>query len=205
MKKISLILISLLAFGLFWACDDDTAAPSLALEEVETSYVALMCEKFVGCQDNTMVSLFLNTEAACVDFFEAEYVDEHGGIGDMIAAVNGGTVLYDAEAAYACLEQQGAQSCQEFGNADPVICQDVFTGTVDDGGACEINEECLSNYCDTSEACPGVCAPAVADGASCDMSDECMKGAKCINGTCQTYVAGVAQGEDCEPGDDDWC
>jgi hypothetical protein len=165
----------------------------------------MTCAKFVTCEKDTFISLLLPDEAACIDFFQQTYADEHGSILDIIAAVEGGTVNYDAKAGYKCIQEQEAYTCEEFGKRDPEICQEVFTGTIAEGDACELHPECLSGYCDTTQDCPGVCTPKVSVGQACDLDAECEPFTRCVRDTCQRWTGSLASGDDCDPGDDDWC
>jgi hypothetical protein len=206
LKKLTLILSILMAFSMITACDDDsTSAPTLPVTEVEDSYYSLFCNHIDQCDTAPFFSILINDQAGCLTFLEDNFSQEHGSLSDIIDAVNAGTVVYDGQAAYKCLEEQETYTCQEFGNKDPESCKTVFTGTVEDDGSCELNEECLSNYCDISEACPGTCKPAILEGRTCEIDDECQSGTKCVNYSCQTYSVPFAAGDDCEPGDNDWC
>ena len=205
MTRTVLALGALFLISGLTACGSSNKAPSLAITDLESSYYEMVCHNFVGCEDETFISVVIQDEADCLEFVNDAYAEQHGGIADMVAAVNGGTVIYDAEAAFECLVQQRALSCEEFGKREPAICNSVFTGTIADDGACEINTECISNYCDSSQACPGTCVAALAEGQACQIDDECEKSVRCVNNECQAYTAALGSGVRCEADDNDWC
>ncbi len=204
LRKFSLIILVLFAVTLI-GCDDDAAAPSVAISEVESTYYDLFCDKIQTCDVfNAYVDIAISTHEQCLDFVAYNIQNEGGGLGSVIDAVNEGTVLYDGAKAYACVEAMAALPCDEFGDAEPEACNGVFTGTIADGSACFINEECESGYCDTDAECPGTCMAAVLEGDGCETTDECETGAKCVLGECTFFTASVTEGGACDP-DEDWC
>ncbi|MBU1243025.1 hypothetical protein KKD52_06040, partial [Myxococcota bacterium] len=204
LKKITLLITLFFSFNLA-ACDDggEKSAPKLALADVESEYYNLFCEQIETCGVNPYFDLVINDRQGCLDFLETQLGNE-AGLADMIAAVNEGTIVYDAEKGYACIEAMKALACDEFGDLEPEACNGTFTGTIDDNGECFLNEECVSGYCNTETACPGTCEPAVATGDACDSSDQCITGAKCILGECAVFSAPVTAGNPCDS-NEDWC
>ncbi len=186
------------------ACDTKKDPPKLALTEVEDMYYSLFCDKIMSCEFNAFFSVVIRDRQHCLDFVASQAGKDGPGLSDMIAAVNKGTVVYNGVRAYSCLEAMKAQSCDDFDHFEPGPCREVFTGTIADGTACFLNEECISRYCDTASGCPGVCKPAVAEGEVCVISDQCIPGAKCVLGRCTFFSAPVTAGGDCDP-DEDWC
>ena len=96
--------------------------------------------------------------ADCKEFLNKMEDAQSDGLDDIIAAVENGTITYNGESGYQCLEEMKVLDCNEFTRKEPDICNSVFTGTVENGGSCKLNEECVSTYCDISNACPGTCA-----------------------------------------------
>jgi hypothetical protein len=203
MKKISIAVVILsLTFALS-ACDDGgKAGPKLAIEDVEREYHNLFCEKIESCEFGAYFSIVINDRQGCLDFL-ASLQEREIGIGDLVDAVNEGRIEYDAGKAHACIEAMRAMSCPEFGEKEPEVCLGVFSGTVADGGACTLGEECVSGYCNKA-ACPGTCEPAVAVGGACEDTVECTDGTKCVLDECTAFSAPVAAGGACDP-DEDWC
>ncbi len=197
---LSLLLVPLTLF----ACDDGDkkSNPSLPLAEVEGEYYNLFCEQIETCEVNPYFSMVIEDRQGCLDFITSQ--TDGPGLGGILDAVDAGTVVYDAEKGYACIEDMKALPCDEFGDHEPESCVGVFTGTIADGEECRINEECVSGYCDTSEACPGTCVAAVAVGGTCALTDECESGAKCVLGECTVFTAPVAEGQPCDS-TEDWC
>ncbi len=205
MKKHLMLVTLFLSFLPMAACDDGgkTKAPSLALEEVEDAYLDLFCEKIEACEFSAYFDVIIEDRQGCVDFLKSRS-DQEIGIADLIAAAEVGTIVYDGAAAHACLEAMRGLSCAAFGNADPPECMDTFTGTIADGDACHLGEECVSGNCDRGAGCPGVCVPAVAEGGVCEDSGACVSGTKCVLDECTAYTTPVAAGAACNPAED-WC
>lgn len=81
----------------------------------------------------------------------------------IVAAVDAGKVVYDEDLAEDCLEALREGSCSQTASLDPK-CEDIFTGTIADGGMCAFDDECVSGRCSvedcTMACCPGTCMPA---------------------------------------------
>ncbi len=203
-NKFAYLATLLFVFNLA-ACDDGggKSAPKLALTDVESEYYNLFCEQIETCGGNPYFTLVFNDRQGCLDFLDTQ-IGNGVGLADMIAAVNEGTVLYDGEKGYSCIEAMKALPCDEFGDREPEACIGVFTGTIADDGECFLNEECVSGYCNTDTTCPGTCEAAVAAGDACTQTDECVTGAKCVLDECTVFTAPVTAGNPCDA-DEDWC
>ena len=109
-----------------------------------------------------------------------------------------GRVVYDAATAAACIEARATLTCDASDQAwlrGPPECQDVFTGTVADGGECFSSSECKSDRCTVPgcgmACCAGTCAPTVGRaevGQACGDA-RCVDSAYCNAGTCAAFVA----------------
>lgn len=117
---------------------------------------------------------------------------DDGEIGTIDAAIEGGTVAYDGEAAAACVDRIRGQGCRfpGFHIANP--CADMFTGLLQEGEACIASIECEGSgiceetdiNCDRSIACcPGTCVGGgIVEspiGGPCEDDDECALQAYC--------------------------
>jgi hypothetical protein len=113
------------------------------------------------------------------------------------AGVEMGKVKYDGDAARRCADAIAGQSCTVSSDLlrSPDECWAALRGTVDDGGACALDAECLSQLCGIgqcdpgSACCTGSCiggrAPgSVALGGSCRGDGECRIGLRCTAGAC---------------------
>jgi hypothetical protein len=110
------------------------------------------------------------------------------------AAVDGGKLGYDGEAAKDCLDALSSASCDRtFSNVSDA-CDQIFTGKVPDSGACAFDTECVSGNFNVSDCtmacCPGTCVPArpiPGIGQACTF--ECVDGAYCApDNTCHAVV-----------------
>lgn len=120
------------------------------------------------------------SEAACHASIDAT---GGGAFQSILAAIDDGTIEYDADKAGDCLDLYREQGCEfaGFHNQDLSACDAVFTGTVPTGGACMIDEQCAGGgdcertdaSCDPNVACcPGTCV----DG---DVTQESQEGGPC--------------------------
>lgn len=105
------------------------------------------------------------------------------------AAIDAGTTSYDPALASACLDAQRALGCSIFLAAPPQACRDMFTGTIAEGEACSLSEECAGDaYC-ASAGCPdvpGTCTARKGNGSACASTDECQDGLACEDQVCRT-------------------
>jgi hypothetical protein len=86
---------------------------------------------------------------------------------DVAASVAAGRTLYDSSKLGKCLSDVANTTCEAwYGYTNP-LCT-MFTGTVGDGGACHVYEECNNGFCVLTDACPGVCRKYVGVNAACD-------------------------------------
>ena len=151
------------------------------------------------------------TKAACMQTF-GEF-DSDGGRLDK--AVTDGLAVFDSASANLCLtEVKGLLAtipCNALFTSDSAAdpdgfasCQATFTGTLDDGATCPVDEACKSGFCDRGSdgksTCDGKCAPRGKDGASCYNGAGCADGLRCSSGKCAKPVTAgsVAAGSACE-------
>jgi hypothetical protein len=158
------------------------------ISEFQDETVDARCEYLARC------GLF-PTANACRDY----YADRTVQSTSVVAAVDAGKVKYDEDLAEECLDDLRDASCSQTAGLDS-SCEDIFTGTIADGGMCAFDAECVSRRCsvtDCAEACcPGTCMPArptpkigemctfvCVDGAYCGSDSIChavlAKGAAC--------------------------
>lgn len=164
------------------ACEGGARGGDIAYDELPAAEVDAICEYMVRCGMAASVPL-------CADVWDWLL---HGDP-DLDAAVAGGSVKYDEDAAEACLEAIRGAACTSgfFQGVPSGACDDVFKGTVADGGACWIDEQCVSQQCEAAgcaeACCAGVCVaapPPAAIGQPC--GDGCVEGAYCdaLNDVC---------------------
>jgi hypothetical protein len=129
------------------------------------------------------------------------------------ADVGTGKIIYNGEAAGACLSAIAAGGCNRSDEAGDVslqkTCDAIATGTVANGGACFNGDECVSRSCNLSSCnsvtcCAGSCQAEVASGGDCTANGTvCADGTFCnfgTTGTTATCMAPVAAGQPCQNG-----
>lgn len=150
-----------------------------------------MCGIYADC-GGPVVTLVYGNEADCAAQLAARFSD--GEIGTLQAAIDAGNIAYHGDLVGDCIAALNAAGCA-LGNPFET-CEGIFEGLVDDGGACELNEECGDgSYCAISGACPGACQARVMSGATCSSSDGCQPGLVCTSGSCR---APAGEGAACE-------
>jgi hypothetical protein len=121
----------------------------------------------------------------------------------LLAAIADGSVKYDAEAAKRCIDYLSMRPCTFAGFHVDNPCDDIFTGQVTGGGACQVDGQCAGiagmcrqndSQCNTSLACcPGTCTGALSEsvlGGPCDDGMHvCAFDAVCSNRICSTPQA----------------
>jgi hypothetical protein len=130
-----------------------------------------------------------------------------GGTEPLIAAVNAGRIRYDGKAAKECLDGVRDMGCNISDQTAGIqaACVSTFKGIVAVGGACSMDEECLSGECHASDCskdcCPGTCAQAetqIPVGGDCSADGSCVQGAYCQESNAgATCVARIKEGEAC--------
>jgi hypothetical protein len=154
--------------------DADAGAPAVAVpvEQFIARYLEANCVSLVNCR-------FWPSAETCEADLLPTYVRS---LQNTVAAVAAGRIHYDPSAAMACLLAVAAQQCV-FGASAPA-CATVFSGTLDDGSRCIVNNECKSRRCGSYAAgggcCTvGTCLPRIAPGQPCTGADYCSDGYYC--------------------------
>lgn len=181
--------LSALALALS-GCPSDPAVPeNVPLADLATTITPTVCDIYTEC-GGYVVELLFGAGVTCDSTLTARFDD--GELPHYEAAVAAGTIIYHGDLVDDCVAQLNAAGCS-FGNPFEV-CEAIFEGTVADGGACELSEECAGDaYCAIAGACPGTCQARVASGATCTSDAACTGGLDCVGGTCRAPAgAGAA-------------
>jgi len=178
------------------------ACGQIAYEDLPEEQVDALCDYMVRCG-------FATDEALCAAAW-GEFLRPDANLD---AAVEKGSVEFDAKAAKQCLESVREAECGGFffEEAPSDACEKVFVGTIENGDACWIDEQCVSRSCQVEDCvmacCQGVCIappPDAGIGGDCETQD-CVSGAYCeydfMDGTF-TCLAQKGAGAECV-GDDE--
>lgn len=166
--------------------------PGITIDLFYHSIIASLCDFDARCG-------VFETEAACNQLFgNIATVDSASVVG----AVNAGKTVYHPERASACLAARDQLMCERdnarIAGASLLPCNTLFSGTVADGGACAINEECISQICNTScspgACCSGTCVGNVEPGLrnageACTRNDICVDSYCDGSGRCANFLA----------------
>ena len=187
-SALGLVLVGLVACG----------SDGISIEDAPDAFLDEACNYLARCH-------LVTNHAACL---ELNLGLELRIDASLAAAIEAGKVKYDGTKLAQCYATFGDRSCDrttEDGrglglNGD--ACDGAITGTVADGGACAIDEECLSRSC-TVPTCPdaccqGTCDPSVAStgpaplGGACETTSDCASGGYCATGVCTALLAAGA-------------
>lgn len=175
---------------------DTEAGPSLPYEELFDARVEAMCSVFVRC--GFAENAELCAEGMTYQLLPTLYLDP---------IVANGTVQYDGEAAFACIDAIREASCDGslarfFPDFHDDACKQIFTGTLADQESCAHAVQCMSGECEDVQCelgcCEGTCVPAPLTaelGEPCADVD-CVDDAYCSSET-EVCEARKAEGEAC--------
>ncbi len=137
------------------ACGSGAAEPDpVAFEDYTAQARDAICEWSVRCQH-------VPDRATCERLLDPHDYDTRR-VADAIA---GGRVAYDDRAAGACLEATRSGHCLAEPYSHP-SCGDVFSGAVEQGGACSASFDCASGAPCEEQVCAGQCCTGVCGAAS---------------------------------------
>jgi hypothetical protein len=134
----------------------------------------LACERIMECPipsgDRLAARLVYGTVAGC-EAGVASALARSAPDRDLQEALDAGRIVFDPSAGAACLAQMEDSSRASTTES----CNAVYTGTVQEGGACYRHEDCAGNaYCESDTwSCPGTCAPRVPLGEPCGSDAAC--------------------------------
>ena len=138
----------------------------------------------------------------------------------LVASVNAGRIQYDGDAAavwIAAIADRGCDHSDVPGNGALLAYVNTFKGMVGGGGACFIDQDCVSAQCDLSwclpsePCCSSICTDGrpisnpVAVGGDCSASNAvCVEGSYCSyagtpGSSAGICTAGLALGQPCDP------
>ncbi|MEZ4385226.1 MAG: hypothetical protein R3A79_28115 [Nannocystaceae bacterium] len=142
--------------------------PEIAYADYAASIETAVCEWRTRC----------NLDASVDSCRELQFVDRDDPY--ISAAIAAETVLYHGDAAYRCVDEYAARSCERDPAEDPIpSCAEIFEGQVAPEDPCLVDEECVEN---------GVC------GVN---PNDCVDDAQCCAGACRLLPGAVPEGESC--------
>jgi hypothetical protein len=200
---------ALLSAALVVACGGNSAfeggdgdgGESVAFDALPAAFASAECELLERCY-GPLYELFLTFED-CETRAEAAYRD--GDFSALEAALEAETIEYDGKKVASCLDVIATRDCAELSQRTIEVCEDAIVGSVEPGGACNVDEECIgSRICEVTDQCPGTCVERYDAGHPCEEDGECSDGLVCSNAT-NRCVAPAAAGETCGGGIEPQC
>ncbi len=205
----SLALCSL-AFVVVAGCGGGSGG-SLGIDGLPAAYASHYCKKAFACCSSADIAvhfagLNITDEASCESQYTGLFMI---AISQDKQAIADGTLVYDGDAAAACLDLLDTQSCTDFarsgGDLSGASCPDPFTGKVAEGQSCVNDSVCTSGYCEGDTQAPvkaGICKAPPTSGRPCP-DFTCAANLRCdfTTGT-ETCAPLLADGMPCDTGDD---
>jgi hypothetical protein len=171
------------------ACGNDSAEGPIPIAALGSAFTSYICGAEVRCG---VVSDF----STCVKLRKWDGLLDpldswRPPLLDLVAAVEAGAIVYDGNAARACLAAISSgcdQSILWTNRGAPTACDEMFAGTVAGGGPCGLNEECISQQCSNPNCLAsgtpiGTCigdTPPVRP----TLGESCQQNANCVDGYC---------------------
>lgn len=198
-RMISASYVVLVVAGGCGDSHDGGGGEDVPVEDLPRAWAETFCSAVTECVGPTLAELFLGA-SDCVTTFE--YGFEDGAMADLQSAIDSGRVSYDSSKVGDCLAEIEASGCAALDNPMPDACNEALEGTVEDGGDCSLDFECMGrSFCDRAPGtCPGECSPPRAAGGDCTDNAHCEAGLVCSNETSRC-VAPAGVGEPCEQGE----
>lgn len=181
--------IPILFFAFVAACGSDETPeppapppPPIDAADFMAAYTSALCDRSARC---------LPTAGYLDESCKADVEASFGGE-DVDAAIAAGRIVYDADAAGACVAGLAAMDClaEQPSDATLAACLGALSGTVQKEKPCFGTFECAEGVCRsvTGDTCPTVCAPAAQKGEACSLlsGPDCdvRKGLRCSGGVC---------------------
>ena len=182
------------AVAMLAACGGDDDGGPLTINSLPGAFVNAQCGALVRCGVITDV-------ATCRSLDNDIDIDP-----EVIAAVKNGTVIFNEDEARLCISGFG-NSCDPNrleGSGDD-HCDLIVEGTIAAGGTCFIDEQCVSQECETV-TCPDACCAGTCIGDAPPVrprvGESCADVYNCSTGYCDTTTflctAYKALGQPCE-------
>ena len=198
------ILLGLVTLGTIAACGggsgsggDGGSGGGVPLSALPAKLADSLCTAYQNCY-GPIFALFLNgTDCSAVTLQRIE----NGSFPLVQDKIDQGKIHYDGSKAQACLDSLGARTCADMLDRDSPECLAALDGTVDLGGACDLDEECKGKaLCKSPNGiCPGQCASLLVAGQACSQDSDCQDGLQCSTET-KLCVLPASDGQSCEYG-----
>jgi hypothetical protein len=175
------ILVALSTVGsILVACSsDDGGSASATPDSACQDAAAALCEKLGSCFSIGLKVLW-GDSATCITRTKI------GCQSSLSATGTGATPAQFAQ----CATDVRAQSCEDLFAKPPATCE-TQAGTLADGQACAVNDQCSGRSCNkaSGNAC-GACAKRAGAGSACETGSDCEADLACSGGKC--VVRGTA-------------
>ncbi len=153
------------------------------LSQLPELYAEGMCAALANCSSAAAGWLLGSND--CPTLLAGQI--ENASLPGIQAAVAAGTAIYDPTAMTGCRDAIAAAGCSFTNNLSLPACEAALGGTVLEGGACALDEECKGDlYCKYDGSCPGTCSAREAADALCRKTSDCQSGFTCFISTGST-------------------
>ncbi len=180
MQRRNWIVAGLVSMATLPACGSGGGG-SVPLSDLPAKLADSLCAQYQNCYGD-IFALFLNgSDCSTVTLQRIE----NGSFPLLQGKIDQGTVRYDGTKAQACLDSLDARTCAQMLDRDTPECLAALDGTVELGGACDLDEECKGEALCSSPGgtCPGSCSPLLVAGQACAQDSDCQAGMQCSSET----------------------
>jgi hypothetical protein len=123
--------------------------------EVSGRTAHAICSKVFSCQDSfpgtraEFAEAFGSSQSAC----EMAFADDPDDLAELQASIDEGRILIDSANVNACIAFINGVTCEQIWNDsvdEPAACDMELIPQVADGDECVIDEDCISDFCDST-------------------------------------------------------
>jgi hypothetical protein len=169
----------------------------IPLSELPGKLADSLCAAYQNCY-GPIFAVFLNgADCSAVTLQRIQ----NGSFPQLQGKIDQGKIRYDGSKAQACLDSLSVRTCATMLERDSPECLAALDGTVDIGGACDLDEDCKGKaLCKSSSGtCPGQCTSLLVAGQACAQDSDCQDGLQCSTET-KLCVLPAGNDQPCEYG-----
>ena len=161
----------------------DAGRDPIPAEDIDVALHELMCEIVWNCpnRDTMELGIILHNRFesldACRQVRPIPPFAYQARVPVLQAFIAHGTIQYDPDVAAECIDGMYDGFCDMTAPSRPEVCDQMFAGTLTEGEACSIHEECQTGLqCETTSECSGTCQPrafTLCGGVECRDDEYC--------------------------------
>lgn len=186
------------ALGALSGCNQPASGGPVTIDQFSARSAAAFCDLGARCASYAnLPGLIVQSSGGDCDAQLTAYYENYV-LAPYRDAIEAGHIVYHADRAGICFDAISGVSCEGL-SATPSACGEVFEGTLADGAACTMQEECSpTSTCTGGTGGCGVCTHVPQLGEACTDTLGCGGDSYC-DATSMHCVAEIAEGGACSP------